>query len=461
MKLCDIFDCQYDIDVKGIAEDSRLVEDGYIFFATKGYNVDHFDYIDEAIKNGAIAIVCDRKPNFDVDVCILVDNVRSSLIAACEKFYDVKAENFKFIGITGTDGKTTTATLISRLMKAGYIGTNGVDFKDINMTISNTTPTICELYRCLKLLKDKKCKVIVMEVSSEALLHHRVDHIKYDAICYTNITEDHLNIHKNIKNYVAAKRKLLDFVKNNEFVFINGDDKNCQQFLSNDMSAFGFNKNNDYVIKNVKKLSNNVCFEIVHGDKVYNISSPFLEDFNIYNVCLAFIVCMKFGCNVDKLIKDIEKMRPIVGRCERINFGQNYEIVLDYAHTYNAIVGIINNFKNRRKIVVTGAAGGREKEKREKIGEFLLQNCEVVIFTMDDPRFEDVDDIINQMIGKYVSNDNYLRIVDRKKAIFRAFDIADKDDIVLILGKGRDNYMAIEDKKIDYCDYDTVFDYFA
>ena len=460
MKLCDLLDCSFNVEVKGIAEDSRLVSDGYIFFATKGYNVDHFDYIEEAIKNGAIAVVCDREPNIDC-FYILVDDVRRSLIEVCEKFFKVKTEEFKFIGITGTDGKTTTATIISKLLDVAYIGTNGLCYKNINKAIFNTTPNICELYECLSMLKDANCKTVVMEVSSEALIHSRVDHINYDVICYTNITEDHLNIHKNISNYVAAKRKLLNLVKCDGVVFVNGDDKYCCQIKKKNLYSYGFDSKNNYVIKNVKKMSKNVIFDVYYDGHVYSINSPYIENFNIYNVCLSFIVCLQFGCSSNYLLKKIKLLGPVKGRCEKIDFGQNYEIVLDYAHTYNAIKNIVFEYSDKKIIAVTGAAGGREKEKRKKIGEFLLQNCELVIFTMDDPRFEDVNDIIDQMIGKYTNYNNYLRIIDRKEAIYKAFDMAKEGNVVLILGKGRDNYMAVEDKKINYCDYDVICGYFV
>ena len=459
MKLCDIIPCEYDIEVSGIAEDSRNIKEGYVFFATKGYNVDHFDYIEDALNKGAVAIVCDRKPEIDIDIVIVVDDVRKALIDACEKYYDVKTIEFKFIGITGTDGKTTTATLISRLIGAGYIGTNGLCYKDIEIGTTNTTPSICELYKCLHILKINNCKIVVMEVSSEALIHCRVDHIRYDVVCYTNITEDHLNIHKSIEDYVAAKKKLLNIVKEDGLIFINGDDDICREIKCNNLSSYGFDKSNSYVIKNVNLTTQSVTFDICFDNDVYTVTSPFREKFNIYNVCIAFIVCYEMGMDTAYLLDEVRKLKPINGRCEKLAFGQNYEIVLDYAHTYNAIKSIVSEYKDRRVIVVTGAAGGREKEKRLKIGNFLLNNCYLVIFTMDDPRWENVNDIIDQMIGNY-AGDNYLRINDRKEAIYKSFELAKEGDVVLILGKGRDNYMAIEDRKECYCDYAVILDYF-
>lgn len=459
MKICDLIECSYDFEVLGISDDSRDIKEGYIFVATKGFNVDHFDYIDDAITNGAKFIVCDRKIDINVPY-LVVENINNYYIELCSKFYDVHPNEFNLIGITGTDGKTTTSTVIYQLMNGmACIGTNGVIINDEYFNTNNTTPCVSELYNSLSLIKKSKCKDIVMEVSSESLLHKRLKSFKFDICCFTNITEDHLNVHKTIDNYRKCKLSLLDYLKDDGFVVVNGDDDNCKMIDSSSVYKIGFKSDNDFVISDVKEMSKYVKFTLVEKDKRYVIKSPLLGKYNIYNVAMAFVVCLLKGMNSDELIDRISKLKPVNGRREYLNFGQDYDIILDYAHTYNGIKCILESVSKYKNIItVTGAAGGREKEKRSKIGKLVLEKSDVSIFTMDDPRYESVDDIIDQMVGD--TKEDYLRIIDRKEAIAKAFEIADKDSVVLILGKGRDNYMAIEDRKEKYSDYETIKEYF-
>ena len=461
-KLCDLLNCNIDIDILGIADDSRNVRDGFLFVATKGFYVDHFDYIDDAIKNGAVCVVADRFIDVSVPFFV-VDNINEYYISLCERFYDVTSSEFRFIGVTGTDGKTTTTSVVNQILsgvlRSACIGTNGVIIDDKYLPTNNTTPCVSELLESLKVIKSKKCKHVIMEVSSEALLHDRLKNFKYDIVAFTNITEDHLNVHKTIENYRNCKFKLLDLVKDDGYVIVNGDDENCRLIDVNNVYTIGMNDDNYFRIVDVKENNKSVKFTIIVDEKKYRIFSPLLGLYNVYNVGMAFAICYLFGINIDYLIKSIRKLKPVMGRREYINFGQNFDIILDYAHTYNGIKSIIESVSHYKKIItVTGAAGGREKEKRRKIGELVLDKSDVSIFTMDDPRYENVDDIIDQMVGD--TKKEYIRIIDRRKAIYKALSMADSDSIVLIIGKGRDNYMAIEDRKEVYCDFDVIYDYF-
>ncbi len=463
-KLNEIISCPYDLMISGIADDSRLVKEGYLFVATKGFNVDHFDYIDMAISNGAVAIIVDREVEVGVPA-VVVSDVNDLFPILCQRFYDINPNEFKLIGITGTDGKTTSATLVRQLLlpdyNIAYIGTNGVDVSNEHFNTSNTTPCISELYECLYKIKQFDCKTVVMEVSSEALLHKRVAGLKFDIVAFTNITEDHLNIHKTIENYRNSKFSLVNYLNDGGVAFVNGDDENCRKLTCDKMSTFGFDSKNNFTIFDVNYGTDYTDFKIKSNEKIYSISCPMLGKYNVYNVTLAFLIGLRFKISVEVLIDRIKNIKTIVGRREKINFGQNYDIILDYAHTLNGISCILDSVVNYKKIItVTGAAGGREKEKRVKIGKVVLEKSDLVIFTMDDPRYESVDQIIDDMIGDYKGT-NFLRINDRKQAIFKAFELAKAGDVVLVLGKGRDNYMAIEDKRIPYCDYDVICEFFS
>ena len=412
MKLKDLIDYDLDIDIKGIVDDSRLVKDGYIFVATKGFNVDHYDHIKDAIDNGCVFLITDREIDFSFPH-IIVDNIDEYYKNICLKFYDINLNDFSFIGITGTDGKTTTA-------EAGI-------------------------------------KTVVMEVSSEALLHNRVDNILFDIIGFTNITGDHLNIHGSFDNYKKCKMKLLNLIDDDSYIVINGDDVNLQEINCKNMYSFG-KKNVNFTIKNISYVNKNVLIVLKYKGIEYSITSPLKGEYNVYNVVMAFIISLLYGVDSDELIENIKKLTPISGRCEELDFGQDYTIILDYAHTTNGIENILNTFKDYDRIItVTGCAGGREHEKRPIIGNIVMSKSDISIFTMDDPRNEDVDTIIDEMVG---DNTDYIRIIDREEAINYALSIASKGDVVLILGKGRDNYMAIGNEKVKYNDYDVIKKYF-
>lgn len=444
-----------DIDILGITDDSRKVEKGFLFVATKGFNEDHYLYVDDAIKKKAAFVVTDREIEKDFPHFVVEKNINDVYVEICRKFYDVDLGEFKFLGITGTDGKTTTASIIAQLLGWAYIGTNGVLVNGLEFSTNNTTPVVDELYKCLHIIKENGCDKVVMEVSSEALLHDRLKGFQFEEVGYTNITEDHLNVHKTLENYRECKFRLVKHLKTNAKCFINGDCENCQLLKYDNLYSYGFSDDCYFQIVDVKEDKDKVNFTIKSKDESYDIESPLLGNYNIYNVTLAFLMCLD-SVDSKELIDRIKHLKPIKGRREYLNFGQDFTLILDYAHTYNGIKNLIESCKNYEKIiVVTGAAGGREKEKRKLIGNFLLDNTDIVVFTMDDPRYESVDSIIDDMLEDSVKN-NYYRIVDRKEAIRKAFSLADSKSVVLVIGKGRDNYMAIEDKKVYYSDYDTI-----
>lgn len=458
-KLSDLLESSLDIDVYGIVDDSRLVKKGYMFVATNGFNVDHYDFINDAIKNGCSVIISDREYDCDVPV-IIVDDINNKYIDLCIKYYDVDLDKIKFIGITGTDGKTTTASIVQKLLyDCAYIGTNGLIIGNEQYSTSNTTPCISELYNNLCKIQNSNISDVVMEVSSEALLHNRVDNLKYDIACFTNITGDHLNVHGNFDNYLKSKLKLLKLLKKDSIVVVNGDDLHLQNIKCKRMYKVGCSNSNDFVISDVKSVSNRASFSVKYKKSVYKITSPFIGMHNVYNVTFAFVICLLYGIDANILINKISKLSAISGRCEFLDFGQDYDIVLDYAHTINGIKNILDTFSDYEKIItITGCAGGRDSSKRSLVGELVMSKSDVSIFTMDDPRNEDVNKIIDDMVSDSL---NYIRITDRKAAINYGLSIASRGSVVLILGKGRDNYMAIGDEKIPYSDYNVVMEYFS
>lgn len=465
-KLCELIECEYDTWIHDIKIDSREIKKGDLFVAVNGFHVSHSEFIEDAISRGAAAVITDINYQSDIPI-IQVSDVNGILNQICVKFYDYKNDQ-NLIGITGTDGKTTTATILKELLcekrNVAYIGTNGIEYGEKIIKTENTTPTNEKLYQYLSKLQKEDYNDIVMEVSSEALLHNRVQDLQFQYAIFTTITEDHLNIHKTIENYINSKLSLASLVKKQGAIVVNIDDEHCRRLLNHQTSrlyTYGKDQKSDFRICNIHESLEGTIFDILYQDQTFHIKSPYIGEYNVYNLCAAFIICYLEGQNLGDVILKIERLPVVKGRTESLDFGQNYKLILDYAHTLNAIRNIVESFqgKYKRIILLTGAAGGREKEKRVKIGKYILNHTDFVIFTMDDPRYEDVDHIIDQMIGDE-KNTNYIRIIDRKKAIGYALDIAKEGDLVLILGKGRDHYMAIEDKKIDYCDYDVIDKYF-
>ena len=457
-KINELIDCKFDINITGITDDSRLVKSGYLFVATKGFNVDHFDYINDAINNGCSFVICDRSINYDIPF-LVVDDINSVYYELCKKFFDINLDDYNFIGITGTDGKTTTSTIIHQLLdNCSYIGTNGFYACGKHFSTSNTTPCIPELYKDLKYLKENNVKDIVMEVSSEALLHNRVDNFTFKIVGFTNITGDHLNVHKTFDNYIKSKYKLLNYIDDNSYVVVNGDDSYLHSIKCKNIVSFGFKNTNNFIITDVKQYGDYCTFYVNNKADKYFIKSPLFGKHNIYNVTMAFVICLLYGYDANILIDRISLLKPVSGRCEFLDFGQSYKIVLDYAHTTNGVKNILESFSNYKDIIcVIGCAGGRDSSKRKDIGSTVIKNSSIAIFTMDDPRYEDVDKIIDDMAG---NEKNYIRIKNREDAINYALSIAHSNSVVLILGKGRDNYMAIKDEKIPYCDYDVIKKFF-
>ena len=455
-RLNELVNCPYDNEIFGVKSDTRDVKPGDLFVAVKGFNVDHADFIDDAIRNGAVAVVTERQLQLEVPT-VVVSDVNQVFYDICAKFYHKEDWAMNLVGITGTDGKTTTATILKELLDimkpCAYIGTNGVVFDGEIEGSSNTTPLTEFLYDYLDKFNRKKCQYVSLEVSSEALLHKRVDELKFQYAILTNISEDHLNYHKTLENYVKCKAKLFTLLNQDGTAILNIDDDHFGEVrdeVTEKVVTYGVNEKADFQIKNVKLFENSSSFDIFYKNDVFHIKSPLV------------IVCYLENYPIDKILNAICCLEPISGRCEFLDFGQDYKIVLDYAHTVNGIKSILETLhlmKHNRIITVMGSAGGREKEKRSSMGSVAMENSDYVIFTMDDPRWESVDDIIDDLVGDS-SNSNYERIEQREDAIAKAFDMAETGDIIAILGKGRDHYMAIGHERVPYCDYDVIETYF-
>lgn len=467
-KLIELYpNCEYpDTWIKGIKINSKEVMPGDIFVCTKGVTADRHDFIDEAIKNGAAAVVVQKEVEFSIPT-IKVENTNNELPILASKFYDHPEEALDMIGITGTNGKTTVATIVQNLIGndlCGYLGTNGIICSKFNESIRNTTPDSDRLYGYFKRFVDSGCKYLSIETSSEAFYRRRLDNLKFKVGIITNITEDHLNIHKTIENYVYCKKQLVNQVREDGYSILNVDDEHYEEVkevAKGTILTYGKKESTLQIINSVFSFANTTV-TLKYQDKLYELESPLLGEFNIYNLCAAFLALIAIGYDIETIISKVPNIIAPSGRVEFLNYGQNYNIILDYAHTpdaFSKLFNLLDNVKKGRIITITGSAGGREKEKRGPMGKLVLDKSDYVIFTTDDPRYESVEDIIKDLVSQS-DKTNYEIIIDRKEAIYKAFEIANENDIVLVAGKGIDNYMAIEDKYLPYSDSEVIKEYF-
>ena len=420
-KLSELYQGYPDIPIKDIKINSKEVEKNDIFVCIKGATTDRHDYVDEAIKNGASAIVASKELNVKVPV-VYVNNPNKEFYKLAANLYDNPQDKLELISITGTNGKTTTARIIQDIIgkdKCGYIGTNGIINKNINQPIKNTTPDADKLYKYFDLFVKDECKYTTMEVSSEALFYGRVQNLKYKVAIFTNITEDHLNTHKTIRNYVACKQRLFTQVKDDGFSILNTDDKyydSTYKKAKGKILTYG-KKKATLQIKEIKEYLHKTTITFKYKNKLHTINSPLLGEFNAYNLCAAILALLALNYDLKEIEKNIKNIEVPKGRVEFLDFGQNYKILLDYAHTTDAFEKLYNLLdkvkKKKRIITVTGSAGGREHEKRKEMGKLILEKSDYVFFTMDDPRNEDVNEIIDELVSD-TNSINYERVIDRK-----------------------------------------------
>lgn len=427
--------------------DSRKVKKGDIFVALRGISSDGHDYIESAIKNGASKIVCEEG-NYEVET-IIVDDTRKYIEKALYEENKEIFDNMKIIGITGTNGKTTIAYFLYQLLnktnnKTAYLGTIGYYLDGFIKKTENTTPDICDIYELLIDAYSKKCKYFVLEVSSQGLDYGRVNNIPFECSIYTNLTMEHLDFHKTMENYALSKQKLF---KQTKCAIINIDDEYKDYFLldKNYNITYGYNSN-DYKLKSFK----NGILE--YNDK--KINTNLLGLYNAYNL-LATIACLDYF-KINNYEEYILKLELPEGRFQRIKYNNSY-IVVDYAHTPDSYEQVIKLCKEiaREVTVVFGCRGNRLKEKRPIMGNIASSYADRIILTEDCPYDEDVNDIIKDIL-KGVKKNNYEIITNRSLAIKKGMSYLKNNDILLILGKGHEDYIIENGVKKHYNDCEEV-----
>ncbi len=456
---------EINIDIQNLTFDSRERLNNSMFFCIKGTHCDGHDFVREALENGAVCVVCERKLDIEI-MQIVVRNVREFMAYASAKYYGFEHCTAKFIGITGTNGKTTTTFLIKNILEGmgktvGLIGTEGCFVGDQRVREAElTTPDSIKLFQ---IISEMKVDYIVMEVSAHSLDQNKVLPIKFAVSALTNITQDHLDYFGSMDKYIRAKEML--FIPDMSSVcLVNIDDANANVVydnISNDKLCVSSDKLADYNITQISSDINGSSAVLTYKAKNYYMYTSLIGDYNLYNVTMALIICHQLGFDLQKLCDYVaEKDIVIPGRFNVVK-KNNYNVVIDFAHTPDGIDKILSTLRKvstGRLIVVFGCGGNRDATKRPIMASIVSEYADYAIITSDNPRYEDPDAIIND-VEKGIKISNYEKISDRRKAINKALNIAQKDDIVAILGKGNENYQIFYNIKVPYSDIDVVNEY--
>lgn len=461
-----------ELDIKGISHDSRKIRNDFMFIARKGFNNDGHEFIPEAIEKGARVIVLERDVNLTPGITyIWVDDMMDFMGSIASRFYDYPQDKIFIIGVTGTNGKTSTTYFIKSIIEmsgksCGIIGTTGVYVDNEFIQIDNTTPEPLELIEILSKLVQLGVKYCVMEVSSHALSLGRVKSLSFDIGIFTNLSKDHLDFHYTMENYFLSKLKLFYITK--KYNIINIDDYYGMKILQKTSIdkkylTYGFDKNADIYCSLKSYSITGTKFELYFKNENKEICLNVPGEFSVYNALAAISCGIALNIDLDIIKKGIEKVNGIKGRFEIVPINKDFTIIVDFAHTSDGIAKVlesINKISADRKIVVFGAGGDRDRTKRPEMGEVVGNLADYAIITSDNPRYEDpvaiIDDIL---IGVRRTKADYEVIIDRKKAIEHAIDIAKPNDIILVLGKGHENYVILENKKYPFDERQIILDY--
>ncbi len=447
-KLNELFETNLDIEITNVNDDSRSISNGGLFFAIKGLTNDGNKFIPKAIENGAVCVVTDEDIEASVPV-IKVDDVQAAYNETLNKFYDNVRDKLKFISVTGTDGKTTVSEIIYQLLnmydKCGYIGTNGIRYKNFTMENDYTTPIPSVLYKAFSEFNRLGCKYVSLESSSERLATHKLDGIVFDVAIFTNLTRDHLDYHKTMENYAKAKAISFQHLKKNGLGIVNYSDKYKDYFIkacNGECKTYSVDNNKaDIYASNIKVQYNNLEFDI-NGLYKKHIKTKLSGLFNVNNLMCAILTLTHFGYDIDKIVENIEKLEPIESRQVLLDTKLGFKVMIDYGHTANAIKNLYAYIKPLVKgkiIAVYGAAGSRDTQRMIDVANYVTENMDYCFFTIEDARNDEPEYLMNLMVSE-VKTDNYELVLDRDEAIEKAIMYAKTNDLVLILGKGLECY---------------------
>ena len=469
-----------DTEINDIEHDSRKATPGTLFACIVGAHVDGHEFIPQAREKGAVAIITDNEnapmpAGMDV---LLVPQLSEALKVIVPYFYDYPAQKMRVIGITGTNGKTSISYMIRAMLRkmgfrVGLIGTIQIMIEDQVLPVHNTTPDVVELQHTMAMMLEKNMDYVVMEVSSHALDQNRVAGVEFDTAVFTNLTQDHLDYHKTFENYRLAKAKLFDMVgssqavKNGKTAVVNLDDEAGEfmlQHASCRQLTYGINTDALLKAENIQVLADGTKFDIRHKFGVLPLDLKITGIFNVYNVMAAVGAAMTEGVPLPVIKAAMEEFSGVPGRFELVRGGQDFAVIVDYAHTPDGLENVINTARKickKRIVTVFGCGGDRDRTKRPIMGRIAARLSDVIIATSDNPRTEDPAFILSQVeagVEEACGDKQHEAIIDRRDAIFRAVGLAKAGDIVVIAGKGHEDYQILKDKTIHFDDKEVAME---
>ncbi|NPA58815.1 MAG: UDP-N-acetylmuramoyl-L-alanyl-D-glutamate--2,6-diaminopimelate ligase [Aquificae bacterium] len=467
----EIFHRGKNLTVKGLSNDSRQVKEGDLFFAVKGSMADGHDFVFEALKKGAVGVVVSErkvaqqvKNTFPDRSVVLVRDSSKALGLTARKFYRFPDREVSVIGITGTNGKTTTAYLISQYLeragfKTGVIGTLGYMLGDSVFGEGRTTPDALQWYRLLREMADRGAGFVVAEISSHALDQNRVYGTELAGAVFTNLSREHLDYHRNMEDYFSAKKKIGEMLKDKAPFSVNVDDEYGRRLYSSyrgrkNVAGYGRGELADLKILSWELSQSGSGFTFLLGGKEYRMETGLVGLFNIYNLAGAVLLLYGLGFETEFLVSEGKNLKPVRGRFEVVE-GKGITGIVDYAHTPDALENVLktlNGLKKNRIITVFGAGGDRDREKRPVMGKVAEKLSDIVVITSDNPRSENPASIIGDILSGVEDRDKVVVEVDREKAVRKAVSLAEEGDIILLAGKGHETYQIIGDRKIPFDD---------
>ena len=456
-----------DLEIDSLTCSSDEKTNNSIYFCIKGLTVDGHNFASASIKNGAICLVVERYLDLPITQ-ILVENSRVAMSYISSVFYGTYKSKMKFIGVTGTNGKTTTTYLIREILtnlgkKVGLIGTEGVYINNLLLPPMLTTPDPIELHKLISEMEENGCEFCVMEVSAHAIALNKIDNIFFDVVGLTNITKDHLDFFLSMDNYIKCKASLFDN-KHAKMGVINLDAKYLKDIVKkSNIEIETIGKDATFKLAEIHQSIKGSIFKFEYKNKAYSARTNLLGEYNVYNSLMAIAILAKLDFKISEILSVIKQNEIAVpGRFNVLKLNANFNVIIDYAHTPDGIKNVLTTIKKlpvSHIITVFGCGGNRDKTKRSEMGAIASSLSNTVIVTTDNPRNENPDLIIDDILQGN-SNENVVRITDRKSAIEYALSIAKENDVVAILGKGAEVYQEIKGVKLHFSDYEVVDEFF-
>ena len=460
---------QIDPEIGSVCFDSRAVEAGALFVATRGTQTDGHRFITQAIKRGAVAVLCEALP-VDISVqipCIIVENSREALGVVSSSFWGYPSRALTLVGITGTNGKTTTATLLYRLFQelgyaCGLISTIENYIDNTRLPSRHTTPDAWELNQLLSIMVDRGCAYCFMEVSSHAVDQGRVAGICFSGAIFTNLTHDHLDYHHTFAAYLACKKRLFDHLPLHAFALVNSDDKNGNVMLQNTLA-----QKHSYACRRMADFTGRLVEQSVEGMLLRidgtELSTSFIGRHNVYNLLAVYGAARLLGIGKEEVVPILSKLKSVSGRLEYLTGKRAITAVVDYAHTPDALKNALTTLKEvathkQALYTVVGCGGNRDRTKRPEMARIAFENSTQAIFTSDNPRFEDPEDILHDMVEGLTAEERTrcITIPDRREAIKTAILMAPPKSIILVAGKGHEDYQDIKGVKSHFDDKEII-----